>query len=237
MRAVILAGGKGTRLKPFTVNFPKPLLPLGDTPVLEVLIKHLLRYGITDITLTLGYLSGLVKAYFDNHKSLTEKISLRYVEEEEPTGTAGSLSMVPGLDNTFLVTNGDLLTDLDLNALMQFHREKKAILTIATNIRHVKIDLGVLEFDDNCQITRYLEKPEMHYHVSMGIYIYEPGALKYIEPKRYLDFPDLVSRLVKQGERVFAYPSDCLWLDIGRPDDYARAQELFAERRDAFDRV
>lgn len=230
LRAVVLAGGKGTRLRPFTVNFPKPLVPLGDVPVLEVLIRRLIRYGITDITLTLGHLAELVKAYFDHRKNLVEQITLRYVEEEEPTGTAGSLALVPSLDNTFLAMNGDLLTNLDFDALVQFHREQEAVLTIASHRREVKIDLGVLEFDGNYQLTGYLEKPETAYHVSMGIYVYEPEALKSIEPGRYLDFPDLVLRLLAQGKRVCAYPTDCLWLDIGRPDDYARAQELFSEK-------
>jgi NDP-sugar pyrophosphorylase family protein len=237
LRAVILAGGRGTRLKPFTVNFPKPLVPLGDRPVLEVLLNRLINSGVTDITLTLGHLAELVKAYFDHRKPLLERMRLRYVQETEPTGTAGSLSLVPGLDDTFLVMNGDLLTDLDFHALVRYHREKQALLTIATHTRRVKIDLGVLEFDDRCQILRYLEKPETSYHVSMGIYVYEPVVLRYIEPGRYLDFPDLVLRLLQRGERVCAFPSDCLWLDIGRPDDYARAQELFAEKREVFDLV
>jgi NDP-mannose synthase len=237
MRAVILAGGKGTRLMPFTVNFPKPLVPLGDTPVVEVLIRRLIQSGITDITLTLGHLAELVKAYFDHRRRLVKEITLRYVEVEEPTGTAGSLALVPGLGDTFLVMNGDLLTNLDFNALVRFHRDRKAMLTIATHTRYVKIDLGVLEFDGNHQITRYLEKPESTYHVSMGIYVYEPGVLNYIKRGCYLDFPDLVLQLLAEGERVCAYPTDCLWLDIGRPDDYARAQELFTEKREVFDHV
>ncbi len=235
LRAVILAGGRGTRLQPFTANFPKPLMPLGDTPVLEVLIRRLIHYGITDITLTLGHLAELVKAYFDHRRQLAQQITLRYVEEEEPTGTAGSVGLVTGLDDTFLVMNGDLLTDLDFDALVEFHREQKAMLTIATHARRVKIDLGVIEFNDDHQITGYLEKPETLYHVSMGIYVYEPGVLKYVEPSRYLDFPDLVLRLLAHEERVCAYPTDCLWLDIGRPDDYAKAQQLFSEKKDTFD--
>ncbi len=133
LRAVILAGGKGVRLLPFTVNFPKPLVPLGDTPVLEVLINRLIRFGITDITLTLGHLAELVRAYLDHRRTLTNQITLRYVVEEEPTGTAGSLSLVSGLDDTFLVMNGDLLTNLDFNELIEFHRQQGAILTIATH--------------------------------------------------------------------------------------------------------
>ena len=237
MRAIILAGGKGTRLRPFTVNFPKPLVPLGDTPVLEVLIKQLIHQEITDITLSLGHLSALIKAYFAQHARLLERIQLRYVEEEVPTGTAGSLATVPGLCETFLVMNGDLLTDLDFRALIDFHKEQEALLTIATQTRQVKIDFGVLETDDNYRITDYVEKPQLTSQVSMGVYVYEPEVLKYIEPACYLDLPDLVLRLLDAGERVCAYPSDCLWLDIGRPDDYARAQQIFAEQREAFDYV
>ena len=237
LRAVILAGGKGTRLKPFSVSFPKPLVPLGDTPILDILIRRLIQYGITDITLTLGHLAELIKAYFTHRRDLVEQIKLRFIQEDEATGTAGSLALVPELNETFLVANGDLLTNLDFHALAQFHRDNKAMLTIATHSRKVKIDLGVLEFDKNYLITSYSEKPEDIYHVSMGIYVYEPGVLKYIEPGRYLDFPDLVLRLLARGERVCAYPGDCLWLDIGRPDDYAKAQELFSERREDFDLV
>jgi NDP-mannose synthase len=237
LRAVILAGGKGVRLHPFTINFPKPLVPLGDTPVIEVLMRRLLRAGITDITLTLGHLAELLKAYFQHRKQLVEQLRLRFVEEEEPTGTAGSLSLIPGLNDTFLVMNGDLLTDLDFHALVDFHRRHKALLTIATHTRTVKIDLGVLEFDGDYRVKGYREKPEHHYQVSTGVYVYEPAVLKHIEKGKHLDFPDLVLRLLARGERVCAYPTDCLWLDIGRPDDYARAQELFAERRDMFERV
>lgn len=237
MRAVILAGGKGQRLKPFTVNFPKPLVPLGDRPVLEILIQRLIRFGITDITLTLGHLAELVRAYFQHRKGLVDQITLRYVEEEEPTGTAGSLVLVLGLEETFLTMNGDLLTNLDFDQLVQFHREQKAMLTVATHTRRVKIDLGVVELDGNHRITHYVEKPEATYQVSMGVYVYEPGVLRYIERGKYLDFPDLVLRLLKNNEPVCAYPTDCLWLDIGRPDDYAKAQELFTENGEAFDRV
>jgi NDP-sugar pyrophosphorylase family protein len=133
--------------------------------------------------------------------------------------------------------NGDLLTDLDLDDLVAFHRRQKAALTIAVHSRHVKIDLGVLEFDHSHRITDYVEKPEKSYHVSMGIYVYEPSVLKHIESGKHLDFPDLVLRLIKLNEKVCAYPAACQWLDIGRPDDYAKAQELFASKRGKFDHV
>jgi len=236
-RAIILAGGKGTRLLPFTVNFPKPLMPLGDLPVIEVLMRQLVRYGITDITLTLGHLAELLKAYFAQQHPRNDLVTLRYVQEAEPTGTAGSLAMIADLTETFLVMNGDLLTDLDFDALMEHHYAHGAALTIATHTRQVKIDLGVLEFDDAQRITTYREKPESEYHVSMGIYVYSPTVLRFITPGEYLDFPALVWRLLDAGELVSAYPTDCLWLDIGRPDDYARAQELYTSKREAFDYV
>jgi NDP-mannose synthase len=230
MHAVILAGGKGVRLHPFTVVFPKPLVPLGDRPIIEVLIQHLIAFGITDITLTVGHLAELIKAYFQHRPQLMAQAWLHYVDEEEPTGTAGSLASVRGLDETFLVMNGDLLTDLDFDALVSFHRRHGAALTIAAHRRKVKIDLGVLECGDDYRLTGYNEKPELSYDVSMGIYVYEPSVLKFIAPGKYLDFPDLVLRLIAAGEKVCAMPCDCLWLDIGRPDDYARAQEIYAER-------
>jgi NDP-sugar pyrophosphorylase family protein len=189
------------------------------------------------VTLTLGHLAELMRAYFERRKDLNDRMFLRYVEEREPTGTAGSLALVPDLNETFLVMNGDLLTNINFNELVQFHQEKKAAVTIAVHRRQVKIDLGVLDFDDSYQITGYHEKPTMDYHVSMGIYVYEPRVLEYIEKGTYLDFPTLVLRLLTAGETVVAYPTDCMWLDIGRPDDYARAQELFTNNHEDFDRV
>lgn len=234
LRAVILAGGKGTRLAPYTASFPKPLVPLGDVPVLEVLIRRLLQFGIVDITLTLGHLAELIMAYMQHRRCLSDQCRLRYIEEAEPTGTAGSLALVPSLDKTFLAMNGDLLTNLDFHALVDFHRTQNAMLTIAVQKREVKIDLGVIEFNGGCTVARYLEKPRSTHNVSMGIYVYEPKVLQYIEPGRYLDFPDLVIKLLEAKERVCAFPADCLWLDIGRPDDYAHAQQLFADKKEDF---
>lgn len=237
LRTIILAGGKGSRLLPITSNCPKPLVPLGDTPIIDIIVRRLANFGITDITLALGHSAELIKAYFQRQKHLSETINISCVEEEEPTGTAGALALVPGLRETFLVMNADLLTNIDFHALIDFHREKQALLTIATTTRHIKVDLGVLEFDSENVIKKYTEKPESVYHASMGIYVYEPAVIKYIEPGHFLDFPDLVSRLLASGERVCAYPTDCLWLDIGRPDDYAQAQELFRDHKEEFELV
>lgn len=234
LQAVILAGGKGTRLRPFTANFPKPLVPLGDVPVVEVLLQRLISFGITDVTMTLGHLAELMKAYFTHRPQLTSQMNLKFVQEDSPTGTAGSVTLVPDLAGTFLVMNGDLLTDLDFHALVAFHRTQQAILTIATHRRHVKIDLGVLEVDERSQVINYLEKPEKSYDVSMGIYVYDAAVLQYIPKGQRLDLPDLVLKLIAAGERVSAFTTECQWLDIGRPDDYAKAQELFVDQPDAF---
>ena len=237
LKAVILAGGKGTRLRPFTASFPKPLVPLGDTPVVEVLIRRLIEFGIIDITMTLGHLAELMRAYFLQREELTNQLNLKFIVEKTPTGTAGSVSLVENLNDTFLVMNGDLLTDLNFHDLVDFHRSKNAVLTIATRKREVKIDLGVLEYNDDNEITAYHEKPAKTYDVSMGVYVYEPKALEFIEPGKRLDLPDLVLKLIAAGERVCSFSTDCQWLDIGRPDDYARAQELYEEQSESFDRV
>src|SRR5947209_16226303 len=148
MKAVILARGKGRRLAPYTTVFPKPLVPIGDYPILEILVRQLAAQSIRTITLSVGHLAELIRAYFLQHPSLLEQIALSYVQEEHPSGTAGSLSLVPDLDETFLVMNGDVLTTLDFQALVAYHREQGAALTIATQQKQVKIDLGVLLCDE-----------------------------------------------------------------------------------------
>lgn len=234
MKAVILAGGRGTRLAPYTTVFPKPLVPVGEYPIIEILVRQLIAQGITDVILSVGYLAELIKAYFLQRPSLMEKLNISYVMEEKPSGTAGSLSLISGLDETFLVMNGDLLTTLDFRKLVQHHADTGAALTIAMHKKHVKIDLGVLITDDSGHIVDYREKPEMDYLVSMGIYVYEPRVLQYIEKDTYLDFPDLVLKLIKEGERVTGYASEDKWLDIGRHEDYELAVQEFEAHRAEF---
>lgn len=234
MKAIVLAGGKGTRLAPYTTVFPKPLVPLGHRPILDIIIRQLAYYGFRDIALTVGYLAELIQAYFQNTRSRLPDVNLTYISEHEPTGTAGSLSSIPGLNETFLVMNGDILTSLDYSKLVAYHQEKSGILTIGMHRKRVKIDLGVMETDREGILTGYVEKPEKVYLVSMGIYVYEPTVLKYIEPNRYLDFPDLVLRLLENGEKVVGYPCDEYWLDIGHQEDYVRAQEEFERMKDRF---
>ena len=185
------------------------------------------------MTLTLGHLRELIKAYFAHAQQLASLFRLSYVGRgKRLPARPARWPACPTCTRTFLVVNGDVLTDLDLHELVAFHRRQQAALTIASHVRRVKIDLGVLDVDEQSCIVGYRgrEKPEQTYRVSMGIYVYEPRALRQIKPGEYLDFPDLVLRLLQSGEKVCAFETDCLWLDVGRPDDYAKAQELFAER-------
>lgn len=232
MRAVILAGGRGTRLRPYTTVFPKPLMPIDDMPILEVVIRQLRHAGITDIVMAVGHLAELLQAYFGDGGRWG--VHITYSREDQPLGTAGPLALIAGLDDTFLVMNGDVLTTLDYRALLAEHRAHGGIATIATHARNVKIDLGVIETDGAGALTDYIEKPTYHYRVSMGIYIFEPAVRAYIEPGQRLDFPDLIHRLLDAGRPVQSYAFDGYWLDIGRPDDYEQAVEEFARLRGQF---
>jgi NDP-sugar pyrophosphorylase family protein len=232
MRAIILAGGKGTRLAPYTTVLPKPLMPIGEMPILEIVIRQLERHGFNDLTLAVGYLAELLMAYCGDGSKFN--VHLDYSREEQPLGTAGPISLVPRLDDTFLVMNGDLLTTVDYSKMLAYHRERGAMATIACYQRDVKIDLGVIEVDDENFVANYIEKPTYHYAVSMGIYMFEPAVLKFIEANQYLDLPNLVIKLMKAGHKVNVFNFDGYWLDIGRHDDYERAIEEFSIHRDLF---
>lgn len=234
MRAVILAGGRGTRLAPYTTVIPKPLLPVGDMPILEIVIRQLCAAGFTRITLTLGYMSEYFRVFLAHHRSLARLVDIDVVEEEEPTGTAGSLSRLKGVTGTFLVMNGDLLTTLDYRDLLAHHRRRDSFLTIAAQHRRIPIDLGVLEVEPDGSVIEYREKPELTHLVSMGIYVYEPGVLDWIRDGEYLDFPNLVQTLVGAGKTVDTYQTAAEWLDLGRPEDLCRATDIFRERRAEF---
>jgi len=230
-RAVILAGGRGRRLEPYTNVFPKPLMPIGNRSILEILVDQLCAAGFGDLTFCVGYLSHLIRAVFDNGPGRGANIT--YVTEEEPLGTAAPLRLVPELDDTFLTMNGDLLTNLDFTRLLVAHKAGGNIATIATHRRRVKSDYGVLHLsssqDDPLRVVGYEEKPEHTWTVSMGVYVLEPEVLEYIPATGYFDFPELVAALLEDGRRVGTYPHDGLWLDIGRHDDYERANEIWRD--------
>jgi NDP-mannose synthase len=224
-RAVVLAGGKGKRLGPYTTVLPKPLLPVGDCAILEVVVRQLRAYDFCDLTMAVGYLSHLVQAVMADGSR--HGVSIEYHKETHPLGTVGPLATVENLDDTFLMMNGDVLTTLDYGRLYDLHREAGNALTVASHRRTVNIDYGVLhlghELGETRRIQGFEEKPELGYVVSMGVYVMEPHVLDFIEPGEYMDLPDLVLRLVDAGEQVGSHVFDGFWLDIGRHDDYERA--------------
>lgn len=223
--AVILAGGRGTRLAPYTTILPKPLMPIGEKPILEIVIRQLHRHGFNDITLAVGYMAELLMAYFGDGTRFG--VRLRYSREEQPLGTAGPLGLIDDLTDQFLVMNGDVLTLVNYRRMVEAHIASGAIGTVATYPRQVKIDFGVIEHDEAFRLTEYIEKPTLDYRVSMGIYIFNRRVMNFITPGARLDLPDLVKHLRASGETVNCFSYDGYWLDIGRPDDYQRAIDEF----------
>ena len=231
MQAVILAGGKGSRLRPFTVNLPKPLVPLDDIPILEVVLKQLKQSGITDIVIAVNHLANLIMAFFGDGKNMG--LNITYSLEDQPLGTAGPLSGIDYLEDAFLVMNGDVLTTIDYSDLFKFHQEEGSAVTIATHTKEVNIDLGVLKRNGK-EFSDYIEKPTYSFDVSMGIYIFSQKVLDYIPSGRKLDMPDLILTVKKAGEKICCYTGDYYWMDIGRVSDYEEASRLFKEKRGEF---
>jgi len=232
MDAIILAGGKGTRLAPYTTILPKPLMPIGDVPILDIVLRQLKNHGFMKVTMAVGYLAELLETYFGDGRKYG--IDIQYSRERKPLGTAGPLSLINVLSSPFLVMNGDILTTLNYSALIEYHKEKKAVATIAMNQRTVDIDFGVIELNTDSEIVHYIEKPNLKYLVSMGIYVFESKVLSYIKPDEKLDFPDLIKKLLENRERVIGYPSSDYWLDIGRRDDYEKAVNEFEQNKAKF---
>lgn len=225
MQAIVLAGGKGTRLKPYTISFPKPLVPIGDYPILEVIIRQLAAYDFKRITISTGHLAELIEAYFDNGSRWG--VNINYVREERPLNTAGALRLLSGNDDNFLVINGDVLTTLDYKKMFSLHIKNRAKATIAVKKRQSTIDFGVLYFDEFGFLKEYLEKPVYDFFVSMGVYVISKECVELIKDGEAIGMPDFFSRIMASGEKVYCYKNDCYWLDIGRIDDYEKAQEEF----------
>lgn len=232
VQAVVLAGGAGVRLRPYTTVLPKPLMPIGDMPILEIVLRQLRRSGVRRVTLAVSYLAELIQAFCGDGSRFG--LDIRYSREPRALSTAGPLRLLPDLDDTFLVMNGDILTTLDFADMIRHHRAQRAAATIAVHPRSEKIDFGVVEIDGDGALSRYIEKPEYQYIVSMGVNVLEPRVLAHIGADEVLGMPDLLLRLKDAGEKVIAYRSPCLWLDIGRIDDYERALETFEARRAEF---
>lgn len=223
--AVILAGGRGSRLAPYTTVIPKPLLPVGDRAILEIVLHQLGTAGVEEVVIAVGHLAHLVQAVLGDGAHYGLRI--RYHVEQSPLGTAGPLPRLDGLDRTFLMMNGDVLTDIDYGAVVNAHADAGNVLTIATHRRTVETDYGILHVDGVRGVTGavdgYEEKPTLDYLVSMGVYVLEPAAIAHIPTDRAFDLPDLVLALLAAGQPVGSYEYGGYWLDIGRHDDYAQA--------------
>ena len=224
MKAIILAGGKGTRLRPYTVVMPKPLVPVGNRAILEILIGRLKKYGVTDLTLCVNHLAELIMAYFGDGSKWGVKI--KYSMEHNSLSTVAPIKLIKSLPENYLVMNGDLLTDLDFKKLYDYHLENNALITVATYKRTAKIDFGVMDIDkDNNIAIGFKEKPEYELNVSMGVYVFNKKVLDFVPAGKPFGFDDLMLALLDKGQTIKVYPYDGYWLDIGRPEDYERANE------------
>jgi NDP-mannose synthase len=234
MQALILAGGRGARLHPYTTVIPKPLMPVGDYPILEIIIRQLKLAGVDEVIMAVGYMSQLFQAFFQEGDRYDLKIS--YSFESKALGTAGPIALViDRLGDDFLVLNGDLLTTLSYNNLFSYHKESKAAATIGVYAREVNIDFGVVESNDENRLVNYIEKPTYHFNVSMGVNVLNAVSVKpYLTPGEYLDIPTLLMRMCEDHLPVVCYSEPCYWLDIGRVDDYRVANETFEAKRSEF---
>jgi len=228
----ILAGGRGTRLRPLTTVFPKPLVPLEDKPVLEILLRRLAGQKFKNVTLCTGYLAELIMAVCGDGSSYG--LSISYVREPDALGTAGPLTLLKAVSDPFFVLNGDLLTTLDFGDMLAHHVRTGAAATIAVTKRSVHVDFGVIEMSGDGQFEKYVEKPTFHFEVSMGAYVLNRSVIDHIAHGTRFDMPELITRVAASGQLVTCYRTDCYWLDIGRMDDYGTAQEQYAKNPEWF---
>lgn len=229
MQAVILAGGKGTRLRPFTASLPKPLVPIGEHPIIEVVLRQLKHHGFREVIISVGHMAELIQAYCGDGRRW--KLRIRYVREDKPLSTAGALKLIRGLAPDFLTINGDILTTLDFRALYDYHRKSGADATIGVCERRTLVDFGVIELDKKSVLTNYIEKPSYEYLVSMGVNVFDRKVLEHIARGETLGIPDLIGRIRAEGGIVKGFRNKAEWLDIGRPEDYQTAGDLFADPR------
>jgi len=224
MKAVILAGGKGTRLRPYTTIIPKPLVPLGDKAILEVLIERIKKFGINEIALCVNHLAELIQAFFGDGSKYGVRIT--YSMEDKPLSTVAPIKLIKDLPQHFFVMNGDLLTDLDFNDFLSNHLRINSLLTVATYKRKTKIDFGVIDIDESqSSAVGFREKPEYDFNVSMGVYVFNRDVLRYVPEGQPFGFDNLMTELLLQKEKINIYRFNGYWLDIGRPEDYEKAQE------------
>lgn len=231
-RAVILAGGKGTRLRPYTVVLPKPLMPIGDYPILEVIIRQLVYYGFNHITMAVNHQAELIQAFFGDGSKWG--VTIDYSLEDKPLSTMAPLKLIKDLPENFLVMNGDILTDFDFGSFYGKHVENKNIFTISSYQREIKSEFGVLELNDQNKLIGFREKPVTKYDVSMGIYMVSKRAVTYIPENTFYGFDHLMLDLIKHNDNANAERFSGYWLDIGRPDDYMQAIDEFDKLQSNF---
>ena len=233
MQAIILAGGKGTRLKPYTTVLPKPLMPIGDIPILEIVVRQLKYFGCKKIILAVGHLKELLIAFFNDGRKW--EMDIKYSFEDKPLGTAGPLKLInpAEIEDDFIVMNGDVLTNLNFQEFFQYHKDNNALCTIASYKKPVKINLGVMQVENN-NVVDYIEKPVLNYTVSMGIYAFKKETLNFIPSNSYFDFPDLIKKLIEENKKVTCYNFENHWLDIGTPSDFEIATDIFEDNKNIF---
>lgn len=231
-RAIILAGGKGTRLRPYTVVLPKPLMPIGEFPILEVIIRQLVRHGFDHVTMAVNHQAEIIKAFFQDGAKWGVKID--YSLEDKPLSTMAPLRLIPDLPENFLVMNGDILTDLSFSDFFIEHASRNNIFTISSHVREQKIDYGVLEADTNGYLSGFKEKPRSKYLVSMGVYMVSRRVMDFIPSDQSYGFDNLMIDLIAARQPAAVRKFDGYWLDIGRPDDYMQAIEEFEQMKPRF---
>lgn len=224
-----MAGGNGVRLHPYTSVLPKPLIPINDVPIIEIIVRQLRHHGFTRISMALGHLADLIKVFLGDGSRYG--VQIEYSVEAVPLGTISPLTLFHDLESTVLVMNADLLTNLDYRAFMDFHRVQQAAVTIGMYRKAIPVDLGVVETNGAYHLTRYLEKPEITINVSMGIYAFESRILSHLPKAQPVHFPDFINQLIQSGENVIGYPFEGYWLDIGQHSDYDRAVREFNQIR------
>lgn len=220
-RAILLAGGKGTRLRPYTISIPKPLVPIGDKPIIEIIITQLAKYGFQHITLTINHMGEIIKAFCGDGSKWRVKID--YSVENQPLNTMGPLKLIRGLPDDFLVMNGDILTDLNFKKFYELHRNNRNLFSISSYVRTHIQDYGVLKVNNQNELIEFKEKPNLTYEVSMGVYMLNKEVLTWIPDKKSFGFDQLMKVLLENNKRVHVYKHKSYWMDIGRPDDYEKA--------------
>ncbi len=232
MRAILLAGGVGARLKPYTTVIPKPLMPVGEMPIMEIILRQLASHGFERVTVTLGYLGKLIKSYFGNGENLG--IEIDYSHEEKPLGTMGPITLIRDLPEHFLVMNGDVLTDLPFSDFFKMHVSQNQFFSVATFQREISSEFGVIDVNPDGQLIGFREKPKVPFRVSMGVYMSSRRVIEQIPKNQPFGFDQLMLKLLAEGTSPFIYQHKGFWLDIGRSEDYILAQEEFEKNKSRF---